>query len=128
VALGYEPHIAERALIAIEKGREGVRMAREAGIRIATGTDPMPAEPKMMVRECECLHEIGLTPMEVIVAATRAGAEILRIHDRLGTIEKGKLADLIVVEGNPLDDLKALERIRWVMQDGRIVKSPKEVM
>lgn len=124
VALGYEPHIAERALIAIEKGREGVRMAREAGLRIATGTDPMPAEPNMMVRECECLHETGLTPMEVIAAATRAGAEILRIHDRLGTVEEGKLADLIVVDGNPLDNLSALERVKWVVKGGKVFKSP----
>jgi imidazolonepropionase-like amidohydrolase len=126
VKLGYEPHIAERAHMAIERGRQAVKMAREAGIRIATGTDPVPSRPKMLVRECECLHQAGLTPMEVIVAATRTGAELLHVDGRLGTVQEGKIADLVVVDGNPLDDMGALERVLWVMQDGQVVISPDD--
>jgi imidazolonepropionase-like amidohydrolase len=124
--LGYEPHIAERAVVAAEQDRISVLAARDAGIRIATGTDPVPVHRPMMMRECDCLHRAGLTPMEVIIAATRTGAELLRQQDRLGTVEEGKVADLIVLDGNPLDDLWALNRVRWVLKDGQIVKSPPE--
>jgi imidazolonepropionase-like amidohydrolase len=125
VELGYEPHIGERAHMAIEKGRQAVQMARDIGIRIATGTDPVPSQPKVMVRECECLLGAGLAPMEVLIAATRTGAELLGMQDHLGTVEEGKIADLIVVDGNPMDDMKALESVRWVMQEGRVLKSPE---
>jgi imidazolonepropionase-like amidohydrolase len=124
--LGYEPHIGERAKIAAEQDRISVLAARENGIRIATGTDPMPAEANMIVSECECLHRAGLTPMEVIIAATRTGAELLKQQHRLGTVEEGKVADLIVVDGNPLDDLRGLKEVRWVLKGGQVVKSPDD--
>jgi imidazolonepropionase-like amidohydrolase len=70
------------------------------------------------------LVEAGLTPMQAIQSGTRVGAELLRWDDRLGTVESGKLADLVAVTGNPLDDLKALERVEFVMIGGRVAKSP----
>jgi imidazolonepropionase-like amidohydrolase len=62
--------------------------------------------------------------MEAIQAGTRVGAELLQWDDRLGTIEAGKLADIIAVPGNPLEDLSALERVSFVMIGGKIVKRP----
>jgi imidazolonepropionase-like amidohydrolase len=62
--------------------------------------------------------------MQAIQAGTRVGAELLRWDDRLGTVESGKLADLVAVAGNPLDDMKALERVEFVMIGGRVAKSP----
>jgi len=69
-------------------------------------------------RELELLHEAGLAPMEIITAATLANARYFRVDERLGSIEKGKLADLILVKGNPLTDLKVLRNVNRVMING----------
>jgi imidazolonepropionase-like amidohydrolase len=70
------------------------------------------------------LVEAGFTPMEAIQAGTRVGAELLGWGDRLGTVQAGKLADLVAVPGNPLEDMKALETVQFVMANGRVVKTP----
>jgi imidazolonepropionase-like amidohydrolase len=70
------------------------------------------------------LVESGFTPMEAIQAGTRVGAELLRWDDRLGTVQAGKLADLVAVPGNPLEDMNALEKVSFVMVGGHIAKTP----
>jgi imidazolonepropionase-like amidohydrolase len=103
-----------------------VGRAHKAGVRIAVGIDlgGYMTDPVVYVREMAVLVEAGFTPMEAIQAGTRVGAELLRWDDRLGTVEKGKLADLVAVSGNPLDDMKALEKVGFVMIGGRIAKTP----
>jgi imidazolonepropionase-like amidohydrolase len=81
-------------------------------------------DPKVFVREMEVLVEAGFTPIEAIQAGTRVGAELLRWDDRLGTVQAGKLADLVAVTGDPLEDMKALEKVSFVMIGGRIVRTP----
>ena len=73
------------------------------------------------VGEIEALHRAGMTPMQAIQAATRVGAELLGWQDRIGTVEPGKLADLIAVPGDPLADLSALRRVslRHARRQGR---------
>ena len=66
----------------------------------------------------------GLTPMEAIVAGTRENARFFRIGERLGTIEAGKLADLVLVDGDPLADISALRQVQRVMLGGRWVAGP----
>ncbi len=99
--------------------------AHAAGVRIAVGIDlggiSVPAE--VFAREFAVLTEAGLSPMDAIQAGTRVGAELLGWDD-LGTIEPGKLADIIAVPGNPVEDLSALERVSFVMLGGRVVKRP----
>lgn len=63
--------------------------------------------------------------MEVLVAATLEGARYLRIDDRLGSVEPGKLADLVLIEGDPLADIRAMRRVNRVMLNGRWVASPQ---
>ena len=84
-------------------------------------------DPKVFVREMAVLVEAGFTPMEAIQAGTRVGAELLRWDDRLGTVQAGKLADLVAVSGNPLEDMKALESVSFVMVNGRVAKKPGDM-
>jgi imidazolonepropionase-like amidohydrolase len=67
--------------------------------------------------------EAGMTPLEIIRSATVNGATLLGADSVLGSIETGKLADLIAVEGDPLKDITELERVRFVMKGGRVVKN-----
>ncbi len=103
-----------------------VGRAHKQGVKIAVGVDlgGYMTDPVVFVREMTVLVEAGLTPMQAIQAGTRVGAELLRWDDRLGTVENGKLADLVAVAGNPLDDMKALEHVEFVMIGGKVVKTP----
>ena len=103
-----------------------VGRAHEQGVKIAVGVDlgGYMTDPVVFAREMAVLVEAGLTPMQAIQAGTRVGAELLRWDDRLGTVEAGKLADLVAVSGNPLEDMKALERVEFVMIGGRVARAP----
>jgi imidazolonepropionase-like amidohydrolase len=97
----------------------------ELGVKIAAGTDTgTPAVPpgEALHTEMEMLVEAGLPPMDAIIAATRAGAELVGSNE-FGTVEPGKLADLVVVDGNPLQDIRNTRNIRLVMKEGRILRS-----
>ena len=97
----------------------------KAGGKVLAGTDASGngwATPGIgLHHELDLLAEAGLTPMQVLMAATRNTAEAFRILNRLGTVEAGKLADLIVVNDDPLKDVHNLQKIEWVIQDGRVV-------
>jgi imidazolonepropionase-like amidohydrolase len=103
-----------------------VGMAMRAGARVVVGSHsnvPHAERGWAYHREMELLVESGLTPMEAIVAATMENARFFRVDDRLGSVEAGKLADLVLVEGDPLKELGALRRIKRVMLNGRWVVS-----
>ncbi len=103
-------------------------LARKHGVRIAAGTDFVLADFPWCVlpEEVEFLTRFGLSNMEAIESATRVGAEVLGLEDRLGTVEPGKLADLILVDRDPLADIKTLAGVTWVMQGGRVIpRSPE---
>lgn len=90
---------------------------------VAVGTDhPYQRGSEMPVDEMQLLVGAGFTPAEVLVCATRNGALALGLEDELGTLEVGKLADLIVVAGRPDEDLEALRDVRVVMRDGVLVR------
>jgi len=105
-----------------EVSRENARRFIRAGVKFSIGTDT-PAfflfhQEDHYVKEMQAMVELGMTPMQTIVAATRNGAEALGMADRLGTVESGKLADVIVVAGNPLSDMAAMKRVFAVIKDG----------
>lgn len=87
-----------------------------AGVRWACGTDGMHGR---LADELMALTAIGVAPMEVIVAATRSGAELCGLADQRGTLEIHKAADLMVVDGDPLADMSVMKRVRTVYKDGR---------
>jgi len=104
---------------------EFVGRANKAGVRLVVGSHSYVPYAELgfaFQREMELMHESGLTNMEVIVAATLQNARFFRIDDRLGSIEQGKIADLIFVEGKPLDDIKAMRNVKRVMLNGVWVK------
>jgi imidazolonepropionase-like amidohydrolase len=105
---------------------EKVRSAREvvtrnfprvlaSGVRFAVGTDSMHG---LMSFELEMLVRFGVSPKDALVAATRRGAEACRVEREVGTLEPGKRADLIAVDGDPLADITAMRRVVLVMKDG----------
>lgn len=97
--------------------------AVNAGVKIGVGTDYVGFPVSYMVREIALLTQVGMTPMEAIRAATKTNAELLGWQDRVGTLEAGKLADLIAVTGSPLADMSTLEHVSFVMLGGRVIRS-----
>lgn len=94
-----------------------------AGVKIAVGTDAggpvgFNFQGYNTIREMELLGEAGLTPMEVLVAATRTGAELIGVADRLGTLERGKFGDLLVLDANPLTAIANVRRVRTIVLGG----------
>jgi imidazolonepropionase-like amidohydrolase len=69
--------------------------------------------------------KIGFTPMQAIMCATKVNAEILKKENEIGTVEAGKNADIIAVKGDPLKDISELQRVKFVMLGGRVVKNEK---
>ena len=100
--------------------------AHENGVPIAFGTDSGVSKHGENAREFGLLVEAGLTPMEAIVTATVNGADNLGRSDDLGTVEAGKLADLIAVDEDPLADIDALLDVDFVMKGGAVFKAPAD--
>ena len=95
--------------------------AIRAGVRIGVGTDYVGFPVSYGAREFAMLVEVGMTPMQAIQAGTRTNAELLGWEDRVGTVEPGKLADLIAVPGDPLADISELERVSFVLLGGKVI-------
>ncbi|MFC3094143.1 amidohydrolase family protein [Alteromonas sediminis] len=98
--------------------------AYAAGVRIAFGTDSGVSPHGENAQEFALMVEAGMPEAEALISATRTTAELLKISDTLGTISKGKLADIIAVEGDPLKDITVMESVAFVMKDGRVFHSP----
>ncbi|MGI9284417.1 MAG: amidohydrolase family protein, partial [Pseudomonadales bacterium] len=106
-----------------------LKKAHKKGVKIGVGLDfgGKDYAPNVFAREFATLIEIGMNHMEAIQAGTRVNAEMLGWDDKLGTLQAGKLADIIAVDGNPLEDISQLESVSFVMLGGRILRSPDKV-
>jgi len=80
-----------------------------------------------VLREIDLVAAAGLSPQEALAAATRVPAEMVGLGEELGTVEVGKKADMVVLDGDPLKDLSALRSIRWTIKDG-VARSPLDWM
>jgi imidazolonepropionase-like amidohydrolase len=118
----FTPAIRDKVREASNASREGFALALEAGVNIAFGTDSGVTPHGRNADEFALMVEFGMTPAEALRAATVMTARLLGVDDELGTIEVGKLADLVVVDADPLADIRALESVRAVVADGRVVK------
>jgi imidazolonepropionase-like amidohydrolase len=117
------PHVKERSRALREHHLGSIRRAMAKGVKVVAGTDAGGHGHPANAGELRCLVEAGLTPMQAIQAATGWAAECLGLEQELGTLEKGKRADLVVVDGDPLADVKILQdpkRIKLVIKDGKV--------
>ena len=126
VEAGIPAYAVEKAKQAQEVHFQSFDQAHGAGVKIAMGTDaatPFNRHGENAL-ELQLMVEAGMTPMEAIVATTRTGAEVLGLAEQVGTVEVGKLADLLVVVGDPLADISVLQdkqKIEVVIKSGRVV-------
>jgi imidazolonepropionase-like amidohydrolase len=110
----------------IEIHRESIARAYSAGVKIAMGTDAGVMPHGTNLRELGLMCDIGMSPMEALVATTKVAAECLGWEDRIGTLETGKLADVVVAKTDPLADIRSLENpdnIALVMKEGAVFKN-----
>ena len=102
---------------ALFRHRESFQMALDAGLLIGAGTD---YKHGMLGKELEVMVEYGMTAGQALLTATRSAARILRLSDSIGTIEPGKTADLLIIKGNPVEDIRAVKNVRMVFQSGEL--------
>jgi len=116
------PWSAKKALEIEPHARRSIQMAIRAGVNIAFGTDAGVFPHGENAEEFRLLVQAGMTPMQAIQSATVHAARLLGVEDELGTIEPGKLADLIAVRGDPLQDITRLKHVDFVMKGGVVYK------
>jgi imidazolonepropionase-like amidohydrolase len=98
----------------------------KGGVRIAFGTDSGVSVHGINAQEFNLMVELGMSPAAALRSAGQAAADLLGLGDRIGTLEKGKEADIIAVPGDPLKNVRATERVFFVMKAGRILRySPR---
>jgi imidazolonepropionase-like amidohydrolase len=102
--------------------REAFHAALRNGVKIAFGTDAGVFPHGDQVREFKIYVSEGMTPMAAIKTATTSAAELIGWEKKVGAVERGKYADLVAVSGDPLKDITELERVKWVMKGGKVVK------
>lgn len=127
--LGVPGWMQRRSLGAAERHAASYQMALDAGVEVMLGSDMPPAEPfegtTATVRELELMVALGLPPRAALTAATAVPARWLGAGDDLGTVEAGRWADLIAVDGDPTEDVSALRRLWWVMKGGVVVRDDR---
>jgi imidazolonepropionase-like amidohydrolase len=128
IEAGVGPQVPEAEVRAAEfalgRDRASVANALAAGVKIALGTDAgaQLCPHGEMVSELDQYVSVGMTPCQALVAATRTGAEVLRLDSEIGTLEPGKRADLLVVQGRPDESVAALRALKLVMKDGVVYR------
>jgi len=121
---GIGDHQIAKIDLARQQSVQGLTYAYQAGCKIGSGSDLLGDMAAQRAVEFELKAQV-MTPMEVLLSATKVNAELFRMQDRIGSVEPGKYADLIVVDGNPLKNLRALQNqdnLRVIMKGGRAVK------
>jgi imidazolonepropionase-like amidohydrolase len=118
----FPPAIAVKARAAAAQMQSMFQRAVKIGVKVAFGTDSAVEPHGLDAQEFSLMVKNGMTPAHALLAATAGGADLLGLADKIGTIETGKLADLVAVPGDPLQDIRQTEKVLFVMQGGRVIK------
>lgn len=117
------PPLLAKAKAVIPAARQNVARAFAAGVRVGFGTDAAVYPHGMNAHEFAVMVKLGLTPLEAIQAATINDADLLGWADRVGSLEPNHFADIIAVDGDPLQDITTLERVKFVMKGGTVYRN-----
>ncbi|PYL26843.1 MAG: hypothetical protein DMF37_00615 [Verrucomicrobia bacterium] len=119
----YPPALQAKAKAAAAARSEMFRNAVKIGVKISFGTDAAVFPHGQNAREFKLMVDLGMTPIDALKSATANDAELLGLSQKLGTLEKGKLADIIAMPGDPTADITATERASFVMKEGKIIRN-----
>src|SRR5436189_3459494 len=119
----YPPALQTKAKAAAAARSEMFRNAVKLGVKISLGTDASVFPHGQNAREFKLMVDLGMTPIDALKSATANDAELLGLSQKLGTLEKGKLADIIAMPGDPTADITATERASFVMKEGKIIRN-----
>jgi imidazolonepropionase-like amidohydrolase len=119
---GRPDFMKKKALGSADLHLQGFQKALKAGLKIACGADSSPVS-EFTFLEIEHLVKAGMKEMDTLISATRTSADLCGVADRLGTVETGKLADLIVLADNPLENISNIRKLKMVIKDGNIVET-----
>ena len=119
----YPPEIAAKAKAAVEAHEASLKRALAMGVKIAFGTDSGVSPHGKNAEEFTLLVRAGMSPAAALRAATVGSAELLGLKATLGALEAGKEADIVAVPGDPLADIGATERVRFVMKGGKVFRN-----
>jgi imidazolonepropionase-like amidohydrolase len=121
--IGTPPDLIAKGREVMPAARKNVARAFAAGVKVGFGTDAAVYPHGLNAHEFGVMVKLGLTPLQAIQSATINDADLLGWSDRVGTIEPGKWADIIAVDSDPLADVTTLERVKFVMKGGEVVKN-----
>jgi imidazolonepropionase-like amidohydrolase len=120
---GAPADLIAKAREVMPAARKNVARAFAAGVKVGFGTDAAVYPHGLNAHEFAVMVKLGLTPLQAIQAATVNDADLLGWSDKIGTIEPGKWADIVAVDGDPLADVTTLERVKFVMKGGEVVRN-----
>ena len=121
--LHVPPWVVEKSAIIIPAAKRNMAKGFKAGVKVALGTDAGVYPHGLNAGEFWSMVELGLTPVQALQAGTVNAADLMNWSDRIGSIEKGKFADIVAVHGDPLTDIKVLQHVSFVMKDGQVYKN-----
>src|SRR5437773_2860296 len=119
----YPPALQAKAKAAAAARSEMFRNAVKMGVKISFGTDAAVFPHGQNAKEFKLMVDLGMTPIDALKSATANDAELLGLVQKVGTLEKGKLADIVAVPGDPTADITATERVSFVMKEGKIIRN-----
>src|SRR5881409_535042 len=124
----YPPALQAKAKAAAAARSDMFRNAVKMGIKVSFGTDAAVVPHGQNAKEFKLMVDLGMTPIDALKAATANDAELLGLAQKLGTLDKGKLADVIAMPGDPMQDITATERVSFVMKEGKIIRNAPPIV
>lgn len=121
--LGLTPNMIEKAKTVLPIAQQNLSHAFKSGVKVALGTDAAVYPHGLNAREFGKMVDMGMSPLQAIQAGTLNGADLIGWADRVGTLEPGKFADVIAVQGDPLTNVRLLENVSFVMKGGEVIKN-----